>query len=148
MISPSSAVVVVFPFVPVIARIFPFAHWYASSISPMIGIFLSRIAFTIGRSVGTPGLNTTRSSFSITLSGSSPSTISASENAPDFSFTCSSFNSLFPSKMIKSACFFCNNSAAATPLFPVPTIRIFFPVNSMFLPFCFPISKRKQCDHA
>ncbi len=61
IISPSNAVVVVFPLVPVIASTSPFPITYANSISPQIGVFIERNFSIIGKSVGTPGLSTSKS---------------------------------------------------------------------------------------
>jgi len=96
IISPSNEVVVVFPFVPVIARSLPFAKWYASSISPQTGIPCPLIVTITGRSVGTPGLNTASPVSAKISIGRSPKMISQSFQT---SFFCnSSFdNSLFPS---------------------------------------------------
>ena len=97
MISPRSVVVVVFPFVPVIASTSPFPNAYASSTSPITATFLSRIAFTTGRSVGTPGLNTAISNVSISFSGNSPRIISAFTPSPSCSFIATLSNLSFPS---------------------------------------------------
>ena len=85
MISPKSEVVVVFPFVPVIASTAPFANAYASSISPQMAIPISRMVPTIGRSVGTPGLKTKISVFFISSSGSVPVISATSERSGFFS---------------------------------------------------------------
>jgi hypothetical protein len=58
---PVSAVVVDFPFVPVIAITRPCSHRDASSISPTTGTPRARAAAIAGTPAGTPGLSTTRS---------------------------------------------------------------------------------------
>ena len=138
MICPKRAVVVVFPFVPVIARTSPFPNTYASSISPQIGMLFSRIFSTIGRSVGTPGLITTNESSSIISSGNVPSTIL---NCP-FSFlvskilaSISSAHSFsFPSYKTTSAPFSSKSLHDPSPLIPEPKTSTFFPLISIFIP--------------
>ncbi len=127
MISPVNAVVVVFPFVPVIAISLPFAKEYASSISPQMQTFCARIRSTTGRSVGTPGLKTATSNARSCASVSSP-------KAPAFLSVSVPFHITF---LHPDLCFhhreqfqffLSNNSSdAAMPLFPAPTTRTFFP---------------------
>ena len=131
MISPSNAVVVVFPFVPVIASTSPFLQRYASSISPQIGRPASFNRRTSGRSTGTPGLNTTRSSSFSTSSGNTPTYNSGVLLSVKFSNTCALSSFSFPSNNTTSAPAFSNKFAAATPLIPVPNTSTFFSVNSI-----------------
>ena len=59
--APVSAVVVVLPFVPVMAMVSASSARHASSISPMMGIPTARAGASCGDSSGTPGLTTTSS---------------------------------------------------------------------------------------
>ena len=60
-ISPASVVVVVLPFEPVMATMFPGRNCDASSISPITGSPSARACTSGGESTGTPGLTTIRS---------------------------------------------------------------------------------------
>ncbi len=60
-ISPTSVVVVVLPFDPVIASTLPFKNRNASSTSPITGIPSERACCNCGWSEGTPGLTTIKS---------------------------------------------------------------------------------------
>src|SRR6266571_346390 len=122
-IRPVSAVVVDFPFVPVIAMTRPRSHRDASSNSPTMGTPLSRAARTTVCSAGTPGLNTTRSapvkvsvlcppSSSCTPRRRSGSAATASSRVSD-SVTCA------PRRA--------SSSAAAMPLLPAPATVTRFP---------------------
>jgi hypothetical protein len=97
MISPVNAVVVVFPFVPVIAISLPFAKEYASSISPQMQTFCARIRSTTGRSVGTPGLKTATSNARSCSSVNSPKSTGIPFSFGAFSYNFSTSRSLFPS---------------------------------------------------
>ena len=138
MISPTSVVVVVFPLVPVMAITLPFSHWYASSISPQIGIPFSRNCSTKGVSTGTPGLTTSNCVFSFISSVNSLKQISASKSAGSFSLISSSFMvSPASNRMGFAPCFF-RKTAAPIPLFPHPIMSTFFPAKFMF--YAFPCS--------
>ena len=131
--------VVVFPFVPVIARTSPFPKTYASSISPQIGSPFSRISFTIGRSVGTPGLITTRESLSRSSSFLSPSsvprTISSDSLSPPsiFARISSGFSLSLPSYNTTFASSFKRSSHAASPLIPEPNTNTFLSFTTILL---------------
>ena len=131
MIAPKRLVVVVFPFVPVIASTSPFPFSYASSTSPQILTPCSLILFTTGKSVGTPGLSTARSSVSITSSFSSPIIICALLFGASLPRTSSSFIFSFPSYRIGNAPTFSSRSAEPIPLIPVPKTRTFFCFQSI-----------------
>ncbi len=161
MISPSRLVVVVFPFVPVTASTSPLPHSQASSTSPQIRTPRSRIAFTSGRSVGTPGLSTAKSIRASTSSGSSPRMICRRppQSAPAFStstmlfeaslsfvgatttFSSSSFASNFSFPSYRNTSFAgmpSRSLAAPIPLMPAPKTRTRLVVSSIILhPFLF-----------
>ena len=73
IICPRSAVVVVFPFVPVIAASGARLTREAYSTSPMTGIPSSRARSSGAIPIGTPGLMNTRSVFSTSAIASPPS---------------------------------------------------------------------------
>ena len=135
MICPVSAVVVVFPLVPVTAISLPFRKAYPSSTSPQTGIPCARSLSAKGVSTGTPGLNTDRENSPSRSSGSSPARISTSASAGSFARTASGSVFSFSSKRTGTAFLARSSSAAAMPLFPAPMIRIFFP--STFIIFLF-----------
>ena len=132
MISPRSAVVVVFPFVPVIARTVPAPMQYASSTSPQIGSPAAFKRSTGSISSGTPGLITTRLRLSISSCFNSPSTISHLLSFGSFALISSFFNDSFPSYNTTSACTVSNSFTAPIPLIPEPKTNTFFPCNSVF----------------
>ena len=144
--------VVVFPFVPVIARTSPFPKTYASSISPQIGSPFSRISFTIGRSVGTPGLITTRESLSRSSSFISPSsvprTISSDSLSPPsiFARIASGFSLSLPSYNTTFASSFKRSAHAASPLIPEPNTNTFLSFTTILL-YPHKSDQAKNCRH-
>ncbi len=142
-ISPVNAVVVVFPFVPVMAARCPFAYRYASSISPQMRTPCSRSFCAAPVSDGMPGDKTAIETCSITASASSPSTTVTSVPGPLAASCpkgCASFARIsashafsFPSYTIMSAPSASSSRAAAMPLAPVPATRIFFPPASWLI---------------
>ena len=133
MISPTSVVVVVFPFVPVMAITSPLEKTYASSISPHTGIPLFSKETTISESIGTPGLTTSSSTCSSSSKGSVPVTICKEEIPAVFSFKASTLSFSLLSNRIVFAPAFDKSPAAPIPLFPVPITNTVLFCKSMFL---------------
>ena len=130
-ISPTSAVVVVLPLVPVIAASFPLPTMYASSTSPQIGTSASLTLLTNGASIAMPGLKIIKSVSFITSSDKSPRTtftLLLSSNLDNIS---SLTNFSFPSYIVTVAPTFFNKSVAAIPLFPEPATNTFLSFNSI-----------------
>ena len=123
--SPISETVVVLPFVPVTAASLPLLDWYASSISPQIGIFAPSISFTNGLSSGIPGLMTARSTDTRSVGFSSPTTSEIRSLFLKFfiTFTVSSFSLESNRTTCPPSCKIC--FAAQIPLFPVPSTSTF-----------------------
>ena len=127
--SPINDVVVVLPFVPVMATMRPFKYREASSTSPITSA-PPRSAYRIGMAVaGTPGLMTTKSTWSRSQLGASPgkqpipSLFSASASALQFSI---GFESLSATVAPRAA----RNLAHAMPLRAAPTTKTFLPATS------------------
>ena len=116
-IRPVSAVVVDFPFVPVMATTRPRSHRDASSTSPMTGTPAARAAATEGWSTGTPGLTTTRSEPVNRRSGCEPS---ASET-PSAARSAAASSAGRKSVSVTAAPRSTSRRAAATPLAAPPT---------------------------
>ena len=127
MISPISVVVVVFPLVPVMAYTLPCSKLYASSISPHTVTPASLKARTIGLSIGTPGLITSRSVSLIILCGISPRIILTSQSFGSFALTSLSASFSLPSYKVIIAPVCARSLTAPIPLTPVPTTTIFLP---------------------
>ncbi len=132
MISPTSVVVVVLPFVPVIAVIWQGVRRYASSTSLSTGTPAASAACIKGKSQGIPGLSTIISCSQAISSGFFP----VQSRKPSCS-SCSALGMLsrfFISCSVTSApsCF--SNAAAAMPLFAIPQTSAFFPLYSIPIP--------------
>ncbi len=133
-IRPVSAVVVDFPFVPVIAITRPSSHLEASSTSPITATPRARAAAMTGCSDGTPGLNTTRSALvkvsSLWPPSSSPTPSASSARASATSDRVSDSVTRAPRRT--------SSSAAAIPLRAAPATVIRFPAtsNAFMLLFC------------
>src|SRR5699024_456271 len=135
IISPRSVVVVVFPFVPVIASTSPFPKQLASSTSPQTGIPAFSISCTTGRSVGTPGLSTSIPISSTLSYGNAPITISVLHPSGRRPATSSLLSFSFPSYKIVSTPSCSSSVTAPIPLFPEPNTSTFFPLPSnIFFP--------------
>src|SRR5438093_1969642 len=127
-IDPVSAVVVVLPFVPVIAIVSASVARQPSSSSPITGTPAARAAAASGASTGTPGLTTTRSARRTAASASRsrttrmPSVTSARASAPSVSIGFASV----PSTVAPQSR---NRRAAATPLRASPTTTAVRPAS-------------------
>src|SRR5215831_6333178 len=130
MISPTSVVVVVLPFDPVMATIGPVRNRAASSISPMTVSPRVRACTSGGASTGTPGLTTIRSCPRKVRSPCPPvSTVMPLSSRTGISLRSSSPLLVSETETL-APCRFRNN-ADATPDFPRPTTSTRFPFSSM-----------------
>ncbi len=137
IISPTSVVVVVFPFVPVMAMTFPFANRKASSTSPQISTPRLRSVSATGASTGIPGLNTAMEHCAASFSLNVPAIRGTPQSFSDFAAISASVRCSFPSYNTISIPCSTNNSAAAIPLNPVPATSTFFPFVSITDSSCF-----------
>ena len=114
-------VVVVLPLLPVIHIILELVYRPANSISLIIGMLFFTISFTIGTSLGIPGLLITSSAFKINSAVCWPSSQGILRL-----FSCSLYLSFIGdlSETKTSKPCFCANTAAPIPLSAAPKITI------------------------
>ncbi len=129
-ISPHKLVVVVLPFEPVMASVFPFRNLAANSNSPRMGMPNFFTCRSSGVSSGTPGLTTMRSCRrKVSRPWPPVSTMMPSSSRAGISLA--SASALRTSETVTCAPCRRRNSAAASPDLPRPTTITFLPLSSM-----------------
>src|ERR1039458_3903018 len=129
-ISPSRAVVVVFPLEPVMATVLPRRKRAASSSSPMTGRPKFFTCTSSGVSRGTPGLTTIRS-WRRKVSRPWPPASTMMPSSIKAGISLASASALRMSETVTCAPRRRRNNAAARPDFPSPTTRTFLPFKSI-----------------
>src|ERR1700678_3012043 len=148
-ILPTSVVVVVLPFDPVIATIFPCRNRLASSTSPIMGIPNALVCCTSGVSVGTPG-DTTIKSCRRNVSNPCPPDSTMIPASSSAGISCASATALRASLTVTRAPRARRNIAADKPDLPSPTTNTLLFFNSIIAFTSSPQlqrSQRKQCKH-
>ena len=133
IISPTNVVVVVLPFVPVMAVIGQCVSVYANSTSLMTETPACSAFCIKSKSQGTPGLNTIKSCFCAISSGFFP-VYSTTPFCSKSKAACGTSSRFFISCNVTTAHCFCNNVAAAIPLLAIPQTNACIPFRFISFP--------------